>query len=227
MSKCNKDHNDQFIIQFEKKKCDKNSHSQGNIAEGNENHNANRSKRNKYTHYPLQNVCDLVRFSRYSLHTDAWESYSWIQCMQKHAEKLGIGTCFIVSTPMLESDFQTKKFVYFEREKATANRKLLIWFLNTKGFEQITLLLQQIQMHLLEYAQLALKSDPVGMHCVAFVPEAQRSIYIHIYICCAYEKREKNYDILSICEISSCTATFGRFPFGFRMNTVHIDRHTY
>lgn len=65
------------------------------------------------------------------------------------------------------------------------------------------------------------------MHCVAFVPEAQRSIYIYIYICRAYEKREKNYDILSICEISSCTATFGRFPFGFRMNTIHIDRHTY
>lgn len=82
-------------------------------------------------------------------------------------------------------------------------------------------------MHLLVYAQLALKSDPVGMHCVAFVPEAQRSIYIYIYICRAYEKREKNYDTLSICEISSCTATFGRFPFGFRMNTVHIDRQTY
>lgn len=98
--------------------------------------------------------------------------------MQKHAEKLGIGTCFMVSTPMLESDFQTKKFVYFEREKATANRKLLIWFLNTKGIEQITLLLQQIQIHLFVYAQLALKNDPVGMHCVAFVPEAQRSIFI-------------------------------------------------
>lgn len=49
-------------------------------------------------------------------------------------------------------------------------------------------------------------------------------IYFYIYIFALHEKREKNYDILSICEISSCTDTFGRFPFE---PTLHACTHTH